>query len=112
MGTQNQPTTSSAQDSPRCEPRFQLVVDITVRTRTRGAVMAVVSPHLCGMGGDLLAMVAAPGADPVALLAVGRAGSGVDPASLRNQGKSVMPHGATLRSVPVPGAVDGWLDAA
>lgn len=38
MGTQNQPTTSSAQDSPRCEPRFQLVVDITVRTRTRGVL--------------------------------------------------------------------------
>lgn len=38
MGTQNQPTTSSAQDSPRCEPRFQLAVDITVRTRTRGVL--------------------------------------------------------------------------
>ena len=73
------------------------------------AVMAVVSPHLCGMGGDLLAMISAPGADPVALLAVGRAGSGADPASLRNEGKSVMPLRGDARSVPAPGAVDGWL---
>ena len=43
------------------------------------AVMAVVGPHLCGLGGDVLAMVKAPGASPVALLAVGRAGSGADP---------------------------------
>jgi len=28
------------------------------------AVMAVTNPHLCGMGGDLLAMVCVPGAIP------------------------------------------------
>jgi gamma-glutamyltranspeptidase/glutathione hydrolase len=73
------------------------------------AVMAVTSPHLCGMGGDLLAMVSAPGADPVALLAVGRAGSGVDAGRMRREGLSVMPLRGDIRSVPVPGAVDGWL---
>jgi gamma-glutamyltranspeptidase/glutathione hydrolase len=73
------------------------------------AVMAVTSPHLCGMGGDLLAMVCAPGSDPVALLAVGRAGSGADPARLRSEGHSVMPLRGDARSVPAPGAVDGWL---
>jgi gamma-glutamyltranspeptidase/glutathione hydrolase len=73
------------------------------------AVMAVTSPHLCGMGGDLLAMVSAPGADPVALLAVGRAGSAVDAARLRGEGHVVMPVRGDVRSVPVPGAVDGWL---
>ncbi len=73
------------------------------------AVMAVTSPHLCGMGGDLLAMVSAPGSDPVALLAVGRAGSGVDPVALRAEGRSVMPLRGDVRSVTVPGAVDGWL---
>ena len=31
--------------------------------------MAVTSPHLCGMGGDPLAVVSAPGSDPVAMLA-------------------------------------------
>lgn len=73
------------------------------------AVMAVTSPHLCGMGGDLLAMVSAPGSDPVALLAVGRAGSGVDAADLRAEDHPVMVVRGDIRSVPVPGAVDGWL---
>jgi gamma-glutamyltranspeptidase/glutathione hydrolase len=73
------------------------------------AVMAVTSPHLCGMGGDLLAMVQAPGSDPRALLAVGRAGSGSDPKGLRADGYSVMPLRGDVRTVTVPGAVDGWL---
>jgi gamma-glutamyltranspeptidase/glutathione hydrolase len=73
------------------------------------AVMAVTSPYLCGMGGDMLAVVSAPGADPVALLATGRAGSGVDPAKLRAEGHAVMPVRGDFRTVPVPGAVDGWL---
>ena len=73
------------------------------------AVMAVTGPHLCGMGGDLLAMVHAPGSGPRALLAVGRAGSGVDPARMRAEGLSVMPLRGDIRTVTVPGAVDGWL---
>ena len=73
------------------------------------AVMAVVGPHLCGLGGDVLAMVKAPGESPVALLAVGRAGSGADPRRLRADGHGDMPLRGDIRSVPVPGAVDGWL---
>jgi gamma-glutamyltranspeptidase/glutathione hydrolase len=73
------------------------------------AVMGVVGPHLCGLGGDVLAMVKAPGTSPVALLAVGRAGSGADPDRLRADGFADMPLRGDIRSVPVPGAVDGWL---
>jgi gamma-glutamyltranspeptidase / glutathione hydrolase len=73
------------------------------------SVMAVTSPHLCGLGGDLLAMVAAPGRPPLALVAAGRAGSGVDAGRMRAEGHSVMPLRGDFRSVPVPGAVDGWL---
>jgi len=73
------------------------------------AVMAVVGPHLCGPGGDVLAVVSAPTAPPVALLAVGRAGSGADPGRLRAEGHSDMPQRGDIRSVPVPGAVDGWM---
>jgi gamma-glutamyltranspeptidase/glutathione hydrolase len=73
------------------------------------AVMAVTSPHLCGMGGDVLAMVSQPGVPPLALLGVGRAGSGADPAGLRAEGHVVMPLRGDVRSVTVPGAVDGWL---
>ena len=71
--------------------------------------MAVTSPHLCGMGGDLLAMVFPPAGEPVALSAIGRAGSGVDAHQLRAEGHRVMPLRKDLRTVPVPGAVDGWL---
>jgi len=73
------------------------------------AVMAVTSPHLCGMGGDLLAMIFSPGAEPVALSAIGRAGSDVDADQLRTEGHRMMPLRGDLRTVPVPGAVDGWL---
>lgn len=73
------------------------------------AVLAVTSPHLCGLGGDLLAMVVAPGAAPEALLAVGRAGAGSDAARLRAEGHAVLPLRGDVRSVTVPGVVDGWL---
>ncbi len=73
------------------------------------AVMAVTSPYLCGMGGDMLAVVSVPGDSPIALLATGRAGSGVDAATLRAEGHSIMPVRSDFRTVPVPGAVDGWL---
>jgi gamma-glutamyltranspeptidase/glutathione hydrolase len=73
------------------------------------AVMATVGPHLCGLGGDMLAMVSPPGHRPLALLGVGRAGSGAAAATLRAEGQTVMPVRGDPRSVPVPGAVDGWL---
>jgi gamma-glutamyltranspeptidase/glutathione hydrolase len=74
-----------------------------------GAAMAVVGPHLCGLGGDMLAMVCAPGSAPEALLGVGRAGSGSDAARMRAEGLATMPLRGDIRSVEVPGAVDGWL---
>jgi gamma-glutamyltranspeptidase/glutathione hydrolase len=73
------------------------------------AVMAVVSPQYCGMGGDLLAVVSPPEGPPVALLAAGRAGSGADPEGLRAEGHADMPLRGDVRTVTVPGAVDGWL---
>ena len=73
------------------------------------AVLAVTSPHLCGAGGDLLAVVVPPGGRPCALNASGRAGSGADPQRLRHEGHRTMPSRGDIRSVPVPGCVDGWL---
>src|SRR5271168_4183449 len=74
-----------------------------------GTAMAVVGPHLCGLGGDVLAMVAPPGSPPEALLSVGRAGAGSDPDRMRRDGLTTMPLRGDIRSVQVPGAVDGWL---
>jgi len=80
-----------------------------------GAVLAVTAPHLCGLGGDLFAMVhraptgIATGGRPSVLNASGRAGSGADPAELRREGHTAMPWRGDIRSVTVPGCVDGWL---
>ena len=72
------------------------------------AVLAVADPHLCGMGGDLFALVHDGPGPPAALDAAGRAGSGADPDRLRAEGHTVMPFRGDIRSVTVPGCVDGW----
>ncbi len=74
------------------------------------AVLAVTTQHMCGMGGDLWAMVSVPGIrQPFALNASGRAGSGADAAAMRAAGLTIMPFQGDLRSVPMPGCVDGWV---
>lgn len=74
---------------------------------TAAAVMAVTSPHMCGLGGDLFALVVGGDEEPAALNASGRAGSGADPAGLRAAGAAEMPFVHDIRSVTVPGCVDG-----
>lgn len=73
------------------------------------AVLAVTTQHMCGMGGDLFALVSQDGAAPLALNSSGRAGSGADPQRLRDEGATQMPFVDDIRAVPVPGCVDGWL---
>ncbi|WP_419839322.1 gamma-glutamyltransferase [Candidatus Poriferisodalis sp.] len=74
------------------------------------AVLAVTTQHMCGMGGDLWALVHdADGAAPAALNASGRAGSGADADALRAEGRTRMRFRSDIRSVPVPGCVDGWM---
>jgi gamma-glutamyltranspeptidase/glutathione hydrolase len=75
-----------------------------------GAVLAVTHQHLCGLGGDLLALVHREGGDrPYALNASGRTGAGADPARLRATGHRQMPATGEVASVPLPGCVDGWI---
>lgn len=74
------------------------------------AVLAVTTQHMCGAGGDLVAVVhPGGGAAPRALLAVGRAGSGADAAAMRDEGLTAVPLRDDVRAVTVPGCVDGWL---
>ncbi len=74
------------------------------------ATLAVTTQQMCGMGGDLLAIIHVPGEDePRALNASGRAGSGADPVELRAEGHTSMPFRQDLRSATLPGCVDGWL---
>lgn len=88
-------------------------VDAAVATN---AAIAVTAPHLCGMGGDLFAIVHIDDMnDPVepgetfALNASGHAGSGADPAQLRAEGLTEMPFKNDVRTVTVPGCIDGWI---
>lgn len=80
-------------------------VDTAIATN---AAIAVTGPHLCGMGGDLFALVHRDG-EVVALNSTGRAGSGADAAELRAEGHAAMPFRHDIRTVTVPGCVDGWV---
>lgn len=72
------------------------------------AVLAVTSPHMCGMGGDLFALVHSDAGPVEALDAAGRAGSGADPDRLRAEGHTEVPFRGDVRAATVPGCVDGW----
>ena len=80
-------------------------VDAAIATN---AAIAVTGPHLCGMGGDLFALVHHRG-EVYCLNASGRAGSGASAAALRAEGHAVMPFRHDVRTVTVPGCVDGWV---
>lgn len=72
------------------------------------AVLGMVLPTTCGIGGDLFALVHRPGMDqPEVLNASGRGGSGLDAKAMRASGHENMPT-YTAPSVTVPGCVDGW----
>lgn len=72
------------------------------------AVLGVVLPDTCGVGGDLFALVHRPGRSrPAAVNASGRAGSRADAAALRRRGFHRVPD-RSPSSITVPGCVDGW----
>lgn len=80
-------------------------VDAAIATN---AAVGLVGPNLCGMGGDLFALVWA-GGEVHALNSSGWAGSGADAEQLRAEGLAEMPYRHDIRAVTVPGCVDGWL---
>jgi gamma-glutamyltranspeptidase / glutathione hydrolase len=73
------------------------------------AAMAVVGPHLCGMGGDLFALVHHEPGPPAVLDASGYAVTGASADALRAERHRTMPFRHDIRAVTVPGCVDGWL---
>lgn len=80
-------------------------VDAAIATN---AAIAVTGPHLCGMGGDLFALVHHDGA-VACLNASGRAASGADGDALRRAGHTEVPLRHEIGAVTVPGCVDGWV---
>ena len=81
-------------------------VDAAVAT---AAVLAVVAPNTCGMGGDMFALVGTDEGTPLCLNASGRAPSGASAERLRSDGHRRMPRQGHPAAVTVPGCADGWL---
>jgi gamma-glutamyltranspeptidase/glutathione hydrolase len=73
------------------------------------AMMGVVAPMMCGIGGDLFAIVyEAKSGKMYGLNASGWAPQGLNVGFLRSKGFETMPSKG-IHSVTVPGAVDGWV---
>ncbi|NNN12511.1 MAG: gamma-glutamyltranspeptidase [Acidimicrobiaceae bacterium] len=77
------------------------------------AVLSVTAQHMCGLGGDLLAIVYDPSQADLNKRVVGLNSSGTSSkrasaARLRAEGKAAMPRSGRIESVTVPGCVDGW----
>jgi len=74
-------------------------------------VLAVVYPHMAGLGGDAMAMVWEPGAGrPLCLNGSGRAGAQATAAYYRDRGHDTVPARGPLAVNTVPGAVAAWAD--
>jgi gamma-glutamyltranspeptidase len=68
--------------------------------------LAVVYPQMCGVGGDLFALVQHPDGDVIAVNSAGASPAGLDPDAVR-KGYAQMPERGPL-SIVVPGAPAGW----
>ena len=83
-------------------------VDAAVATNV---LLAVVHPHMCGLGGDAFFLIhSARERRVLALNASGRAPAAATREAVRARGHAAMPTRGPL-TITVPGAVDGWAEA-
>lgn len=68
--------------------------------------LAVVYPHMCGVGGDLFALVQALNGQTIALNASGAAPIAIEVDAIRDAGDTMPEYGPL--TITVPGAVSGW----
>ncbi|MEM1386550.1 MAG: gamma-glutamyltransferase family protein [Pseudomonadota bacterium] len=72
------------------------------------AMLTLCEPQMCGLGGDMFALISSPDRDDVvALNASGLSPDALDPEQIRASGHSHMPMDG-VASVTMPGAVDGF----
>ncbi|MFD2204455.1 gamma-glutamyltransferase family protein [Kiloniella antarctica] len=72
------------------------------------ATVAVVYPHMNGIGGDAFWLIHQPGATPIAIEACGRSGTKAAPEFFRERGHERMPQDGPLSANTVAGTVGGW----
>lgn len=72
------------------------------------ACLAVVYPHMTGIGGDGFWLISEPGSAPRAIDACGRAGGAVDAAYYRSRGCQAIPARGPLAANTVAGTISGW----
>ena len=73
------------------------------------AAIAVVYPHMNGLGGDGFWLIASPGAEPVGIDACGATGAAATPAFY--SGAAAIPARGPLAANTVAGTVSGWREA-
>ncbi len=80
-------------------------------TIAMAATLAVVYPHMTGIGGDGFWIVAAPGGKPLAIDACGASGANVSADLYRARGLAEIPWRGPLAANTVAGTVSGWGEA-
>ncbi|HET7716549.1 MAG TPA: gamma-glutamyltransferase [Bauldia sp.] len=76
------------------------------------AAIAVVYPHMTGIGGDAFMLIAEPGRQPKGIDGAGRAGAGVTIDAYRKKGYDAIPPRGGDAAITVAGAVSVWEMAA
>jgi oxamate amidohydrolase len=72
------------------------------------AVLAVVYPHMNGLGGDNFWLIATPGNVPIGIDACGASSGSAEYSLYRERGLSKIPQRGPLSANTVAGAVSGW----
>lgn len=75
------------------------------------ATIAVIYPHMNGIGGDGFWLISGPGRKPVAIQACGYAGEKADIAFYQQRGLAQIPSRGPLAANTVAGTVGGWSQA-
>ncbi len=72
------------------------------------ATIAMVYPHMTGLGGDAFWLIHEPGQEPVAIDACGAAAAGASPSFYAGRGLDTIPVRGPLAANTVAGTVSGW----
>ncbi len=80
-------------------------------TVAMAATLTVVYPHMTGIGGDGFWLIAAPGQDPIAIEACGRAALAATPELYTSKGLRSIPWRGPLAANTVAATVSGWGEA-